>query len=195
MLLTFLFFVFSFFLPLLYVIIICLVSNWNLINLYSILYVNFNLLQTYCKQCQTYCKRCQIEKEAWHCYSNHVECGNIWIALVVTSTCSMMDKRYTHAKVLCDTFLSTTLPGIYVEIKMELFEQYMKPSEIPCRIEIFKKTFCGNKLFRKKVHTIRKEKDLHILAACLDDLKITYNKPTPKSDKLKKSLWHFYAWR
>ena len=96
-------------------------------------------------------------------------------AIRVTSTCSTMDAIYAHAKELCDTFLAAKLPGIYAEIKMDLSEQYMKDSEICFRVEIFKKTFCGNKIIQKIAYTIKKEKHLHKLSACLDKLRLKYS--------------------
>ena len=86
-----------------------------------------------------------------------------------------MNEIYSRAKVLC---LCTKLPSIYAEIKIEFFEQYMVPSKILCRIEIFEKTFCRNKLIQKISHAIKKEKDLDILAVCLHDLKKNYCQPT-----------------
>ena len=86
-----------------------------------------------------------------------------------------MDEIYARAKEMCDTFLSAKLPGIYAEIKMELSEQYMKDSEIRFRVEIFKKTYCGNKIIQKIAYTIKKEKHLHNLSACLDKLRLNYS--------------------
>ena len=95
-----------------------------------------------------------------------------------TSTCSTMDEIYERAKELCDTFLSAKFPGIYAEIKMELCDEYMKASEIHFRVEIFEKTYCGNQIIQKIAYTIKKEKHLHRLCACLDQLRIKYSAPT-----------------
>ena len=67
------------------------------------------------------------------------------------SRCTLtgMDELFDSAKNLSDAFLKVKYPGIYVEIKLRFIEEFMVPSEIICRIDVFEKTFAGNKLIRK----------------------------------------------
>ena len=92
---------------------------------------------------------------------------------------SVMDELFNSAKTLSDDFLKIQFSGVYFEIRLLLSEEFMKPSHILCKIHIFEKTFCGNKLLRKIGHSIKRKPHLQTFAQCLDELKAIYCKKCP----------------
>ena len=86
----------------------------------------------------------------------------------------MMDELFHKAKVLSDSFLAAKFPGKYIKISLKYVEEQGKPSEILCRIEVYKKTFLGNELVRKIAYTIKKERHFHKYSACLASLSAEY---------------------